>query len=239
MFRNGKFNISLDIDATLACTDDVPLDNTSTFESLELYTNPERASIRSRFYVLDMVDVMGQIGKGKRMRMWGVTRPYLHEFLQFCESYFNHTIIWSAGKPKYVEAMTDILFPEIKFQPSMVFNSLDCDIGKSHVYKPLFDIFNREELNGEVNETNIFHVDDRSDTFSKNVDNGIIIPPYSPQLQGSPDDIIASINKKDDTLLQLMCWLSLPEVINCDDIRKLDKTNIFTTSVSEYIERLE
>lgn len=94
------------------------------------------------------------------------------------------------------------------------------------------------QLQGEANETNTLHIDDRDDTFSQNEHNGIKIPAYSPNLDGTPEEIIESILQPDDTLLKLMCWLSLLEVRNCTDVRKLDKSTIFTTSIADYMLKL-
>jgi len=69
------------------------------------------------------------------------------------------------------------------------------------------------------------------DTFHYNKDNGILIPPYEPELY--------EIHHEDHAFLQLMGWLSLPEVLNCEDVRLLDKNNIFKISISEYFHLLE
>jgi len=238
---HSKHSASLDIDATLACTDENSLDQRTTFESLELFTNPERASLRSRIYLLDMVDVSHRAGTGKRTRMWGVFRPYSKEFMKFCPSYFRHTNIFSAGRPKYVKAMAETLFLDVKSSPSVVFNSENCDIADDnrYVYKRLSDLTSQSALCGEVDEKSIFHLDDREDTISMNIGNGIVIPAYTPNLTGTPQQIINEILKPDVALLQLMCWLLLPEVMYCTDVRTLDKSTIFTTSVETYITQLE
>lgn len=234
-----EHSLSLDIDATLACTDENSLERAPTFESLELFTNPTRAHLRSRVYLLDMIDVTSEAGTGRRTKMWGVFRPYTKEFMQFCTTHLKHTLIFSAGRPKYVKAMSEVLFMDTEIPPSVIFDSEKCDIGKYHVHKRLSDIISDPSLCGEVDEKSIFHIDDREDTFSLNVGNGIVIPAYAPKLTGTPEEVIEEILKPDVALLQLMCWLSLPEVVNCEDVRTLDKSTIFTTSVEEYLQRLE
>lgn len=231
-------SLSLDIDATLACTDETYLENTPTFESLELFTNPKRAHLRSRVYLLDMIDVSGDVGTGKRVKMWGVLRPYATEFMNFCANHNKHTLIYSAGKPKYVDAMTKVLFVDSEIPPSVIYAADKCDIGTHHVYKPLSTILSEPEVCNEIDEKNTFHVDDRNDVTLYNKENGIVIPPYVPDLTGTVEEVIEEILKPDIALLQLMCWLSLPEVVNSEDVRTLDKSTIFTTSIESYMIQL-
>ena len=43
----------------------------------------------------------------------------------------------------------------------------------------------------------------------------------------------------DNSLLKVIAWLSLPKVKNSKDIRKLNKDNIFDTSLEDYKKMLK
>ena len=85
-----------------------------------------------------------------------------------------------------------------------------------------------------MNPKNTFVLDDRSETFSLNKRNGIQIPEFESDM--SIDDIC---NHTDCDLLKLMAWFSTKEVKECDDVRKLNKKNIFGKSLGEYREILQ
>ena len=87
---------------------------------------------------------------------------------------------------------------------------------------------------GLLNEKNTFHIDDRDDTYSSNPDNGVLIPEFYCDME-----VKSIANHKDNNLLKLIAWFSLPEVKKSKDIRNLDKTKIFTRSLDYYIKKLE
>ena len=205
----GK-NIVLDIDATLVHThgDD------GEYVNLKLFSDPKMIKHRGRIYTMNLRDVTSPPGTGEELKLYGIYRPWLREFLDFCFKYFDNIVVWSAGKKKYVEKMCELMFTDRK-------------------KKPLTKLYNDPRTNGMFNETNTYVVDDRDDTFALNKDNGVLIPEYEADLN------IKGINKKDENLLKFMAWLMLPENKDCNDIRKLPKKKIFKTSKDIYMKLLK
>jgi len=233
MSKKTKFSISLDLDNTLVCSNE----DMNAFEKLELYSNPENAILRSRVYTISMLDVADTSGTGCKTFMWGAYRTHLKKFLNFCENYFLHCNVYSAGLPKYVESIVEVLPCSEDFQPTITFNRTDCimkpdEYGNLITNKPMDKYYSHDIYQNEIKEETTFHVDDLEETFCRDPYNGILIPAYRPSF--TKEGILAD----DDALLKLMAWLSLPEVMNCTDIRTLDKSKIFTTSLQEYELRL-
>lgn len=225
MAKKSKFSISLDLDNTLVCS----TEDMNSFEKLQLYSNSHNAMLRSRVYQVSMVDVVSTIGSGVKTSMWGIYRPHLKTFLNFCNEYFTHCFVYSAGLPKYVDAICEILPSSDNFQPSIIYNRTHCiTTPEGEVNKPLTKFYENYYLDPIVTPKTLLHLDDLEETFSLNVLNGIQIPAYSPSF--TREGILAS----DDSLLKLMAWLSLPEVMECNDVRQLDKSKIFSTSLDEY-----
>jgi len=203
--------IVLDLDNTLIYT----ADDEKIFESLELYTNPRNTRLRSRIYYFELVDVVDKPGTGELTKMWGVLRPHVYEFLEFCFEYFQNVIVWSAGQKKYVHAICDFLFNEIGKQPNIIYTYEDCDRVHNYIIKPLTKFPN-------IPIETIVALDDNESTFSRNKDNGLHIPPYEPEV--NYNEIMAD----EDALLHLMDWFRSSEVYYSTDIRKPDKTYCFT-----------
>jgi hypothetical protein len=206
--------IVLDLDSTLLHT----CDDMGVWDSLEIYTNPRNAKLRSRVYYFDLIDVTEKIGTGSKTVLWGVLRPHVHTFLRFCHDYFENIIVWSAGQKKYVHAICDFLFQEFDKQPVVIFSYENCEIGSNYIYKTLSK-FQNGEINIPINT--MYALDDYDATFSKNKDNGLHIPPYEPEFDYN------GIMEDDKTLLNLMYWLTNPEVMNATDVRRLDKSACF------------
>jgi hypothetical protein len=206
--------IVLDLDSTLLHT----CDDMGIWDSLEIYTNPRNAKLRSRVYYFDLIDVTEKIGTGSKTVLWGVLRPHVHTFLRFCHDYFENIIVWSAGQKKYVHTICDFLFQEFDKQPVVIFSYENCEIGSNYIYKTLSK-FQNGEVNIPINT--MYALDDYDATFSKNKDNGLHIPPYEPEFDYN------GIMEDDKTLLNLMYWLTNPEVMNASDVRKLDKAGCF------------
>jgi hypothetical protein len=219
----GK-NIVLDIDATLVHThgDD------GEFLNLKFISNPEMLKYRKRIYSMELHDVTTDPGEGEILKLYGVYRPYLKEFLDFCFEYFDNIVIWSAGKKKYVEKMCELMFIDRKKQPLVIYTWDDTDIYDNCIRKPLKKIYEDKRLNVDMNEKNTYVVDDRDDTFGLNKNNGILIPEFEVPLS------VEGLKHKDENLLKLMAWLSTDEVKNSEDIRMLKKNKIFTTSIKDY-----
>lgn len=222
---NTKKNIVLDIDATLVHTHG-ELDN---FKMLKVYDPKTQMELRKKVYTMVLVDVSTEPGEGEVTELSGIYRPYLKEFLDFCFNYFDNVVIWSAGKKKYVEKMCELMFP-LKNQPILIFNYDDCESDENDfITKPLEKIYRHKNCKGKLSTKNTFVLDDREDTFSLNKRNGVLVPEFESDM--SLEDIH---HHKDNNLLKLMAWLSTKEVKESTDVKKINKSNIFTTSLQEY-----
>ena len=228
MNGNGK-NIVLDIDATLVHTHG----DMDDFKMLRVYGNDEQLDMRKKVYNMRIIDVSDVPGEGEVTDLAGIYRPYLREFLEFGFSYFDNIVIWSAGKKKYVEKMCEYMFP-LKKQPILIFNYDDCEGDENNlIIKPLDKIYNHPACKGKLFPENTFVLDDRSETYSMNKRNGIQIPEFESDM--SVEDIC---NHPDVEFLKLMSWMSTKEVRESDDVRKLNKKNIFSRNLKEYREIL-
>jgi hypothetical protein len=221
----GK-NIVLDIDATLVHThgDD------EEYLNLNLFTNPKMLKYRGRTYCMSLTDVTSPPGTGEEMKLYGIYRPYLKEFIDFCFEYFDNVIVWSAGKKKYVEKMCELIFTDRNKQPLLVYNYDDCVIYDDYIRKPLSKLYEDPRTKGMINENNTYVLDDRDDTFALNKGNGVMIPEYEATLN------VKGLNKDDDNLLKFMAWLSMDENKSSKDVRKLNKKRIFKISEQEYLD---
>ncbi|MEM2987273.1 MAG: HAD family hydrolase [Nitrososphaerota archaeon] len=215
--------IILDIDHTLVCSHD----DKKILEDFGIFTDPNLYYIRDRFYFLSF-------SERKKVSFWGITRPFLKEFLVFCFSYFKIVSIWSAGKKDYVHSIVRHIFKDLP-QPHVVFTYDDVEFtldGK--ILKPIIKMAQSNPvLEYHMRLDNTFCVDDNPMTFLLNKDNGILIPPYNPPLN------IKAISRDDPSLIQLKYWLLQPTVMNSTDVRELDKTEIFTIPVEEYKKKLK
>jgi len=224
-----KKNIVLDIDATLVHThgDD------DDYINLKLFSDPRMLKYRGRTYSMKLQDVTSPPGTGEEMKLYGIYRPYLGEFIDFCFKYFDNVIVWSAGKKRYVEKMCELMFTDRHKQPLIIYNYNDCEIYDDYIRKPLKKLYNDPRTKGMLNEKNTYVLDDRDDTFSLNKDNGIMIPEYITPLS------VKGINKRDENLLKFMAWLMTPENKESNDIRNLNKKKIFKTSKDDYMNLLD
>ena len=212
-----KHSIVLDLDETLVHS----CENMDKLKNLAIYTDPTLLDLRSRIFRLALDDMFVEPGAGVRTSLWGVTRPYLTQFLSFCFAYFDVVAIWSAGQPKYVAAVVDAIFRDVR-PPHIVYDYDDCIMDNNDPKKPLIKmILTEEDLGDYMSLAHTFVLDDRETTFSQNPDNGIIIPAYVPEAT------IEAIREEDRSLQQLMIWLMRAEVMQAEDIRTLDKTEIF------------
>jgi len=217
-------NIVLDIDATLVNThgDD------GDYFNMKFITDTKMQKHRKRIYSMNLKDVTSMPGEGEEMKLYGVYRPYLREFLDFCFEYFDNVIIWSAGKKKYVEKMCEIMFVDKKRQPMVIYSWDDTKIYNDCIRKPLVNLYDDKRTKGLLSEKNTFVIDDRDDTFGLNKSNGILIPEYEVDMS------LEGLQTKDENLLKLMAWFLIKDVQDCTDVRPLNKKRIFTTSTNDY-----
>lgn len=210
--------MSFDLDLTLINT----WAEIENLGKLDVFTGKNRP-LRERIYTIDLHDVVTDPGEGVYSRMWGAYRPGWPRFYTFCRAYFKHIVIWSAGQPKYVDAIVDLLFPDPAFQPVLIYNYNHCvRVDEYTIHKPLKKIYEDSRTKGIITPEKTFVLDDRDDTFSLNKGNGILIPAYEIKPRES------HIMKDDTRLLELEKWLSLAHVANCKDVRTLDKSKIFS-----------
>lgn len=223
--------IVLDLDETLVHT--VSNEDYNLFEKLRLLDDPTLMNLRSRLYKMSTIDTMALPGTGTVDNFWGVMRPHLKEFLIFCFSYFRIVAIWSAGQKKYVESVVDYIFRDVRL-PHIVFTYNNCKKTKDgFIIKPLVDIINADSKVGKsISIDKVFVVDDRDSTYVENPGNGVLIPAYIPPIT------VDGMTTEDPALVQLMYWLSLSNVKYAKDVRQLDKTQIFKTSIFEYAKML-
>src|SRR5439155_1317619 len=104
--RTNK-SIVLDIDETLVHTFEG--DCQTKFQQLNLMDDPALIDLRSRLYVLPLVDLSKTGNSGVNL-YWGVMRPSLRDFLRFCNKYFQNVCIWSAGHRDYVHGVCNQIF---------------------------------------------------------------------------------------------------------------------------------
>jgi hypothetical protein len=201
-------NLVLDIDHTLLCTSV----NLEEFQNVDIYS-PEYLSVRSRIY-------SGQINyEGNNFSYWGILRPHLTEFLQYCFKRFQLVIIWSAGEKRYVHEMVKILFRDLP-QPHLILTREDCLWTEKNVSaKPLFRLTQEYKM---INENNTLFIDDLENNFSFNRSNGIVIPAYHPLLSSLKDD-------QDNILLLLLKWLDTTNVRCNNRLNLVDKRRIFSS----------
>jgi len=215
--------IVLDLDETLVHTNA----NMEELKELGLLTDPKLVDLKRRTYQLSLDDVVYKKGTGIKTLMWGITRPHVKEFLIACFSYFKVVAVWSAGKKKYVHAIVDYLFKDIK-RPHVIFTREDCDSTTNNLLiKPLLKMINNEPgLNKYMSLDNTFILDDRTSVYDTvNPNNGIQIPAYRPGFN------IRSLRTDDIAFKQLIMWLTKPKVMDSENVRELNKTEIFETNI--------
>lgn len=197
----GK-TIVLDIDETLV--------NSKESHDL-LKTIPlDKPEVMKSFYSLILPDYY---------HIWGLMRPGCKDFLRFCFDYFDKVLVWSAGEKNYVETITYRLFEGLP-EPDGVFSRSLCGMEDGNTTKPLLKLSHHYP---DINLTNILILDDREHNFIDcNPYNAIHIPPFKPY---------DNLSGQDKALYQVMEWLLRPEVRTSSDVRKLDKSGIFTQPV--------
>jgi len=153
-----------------------------------------------------------------------IKRPHLDKFLNFIFRYFEHVIIWSAGRKDYVQKVVEHLLKYDHQYPDLVFSRDEATyVDNKDYHKPISTIqLKHPEL---VDYKNTLFVDDKEDNFRNFPRNGIAIPRFDSD-EDNPYD------EKDDMLMRLVDWLMSPSVISSKDVRNLKKENIFKNPAS-------
>lgn len=148
----------------------------------------------------------------------GLKRPGLDKFLHFAEKYFDTIIVWSAGTMAYIKPIVNFIFKGHRY-PKLVLSRDQLHYGETpeDYYKPLEVV--AKYINIDTRRT-VF-LDDKLDNFRKDPGNGFNIPVYKAK-KGK------RFSSSDEHLYSLMEWLMQDKVRQCQDIRLLDKTDVFT-----------
>jgi hypothetical protein len=185
---------------------------------MEMITDPITLQYRKNFF-----DVPTDItASGKSPQSFGVFRPGLIEFLEYCFKRFQYVVLWSAGEDFYVKQVSQYFFSKTGRQPHLVCARSNCYLAENgahtkpihHLTKPLPGLFLH----------NAFFVDDNADNSFFNKDNHILISAFEPQCNSK--SVIKALSS-DHALYDLIEWFESDEVKLSTDIRKLDKTTIF------------
>jgi len=202
---NSK-NIILDLDETLVHTMDVRL---PTGKEGRLLTE----KYKDKLYIIDTVTV-NNTNQIKYEKLWGLTRPGLNEFMNFCFNNFNYVIIWSAGTERYVKDTVNRTLCDLKC-PRYVFTQKDCYADEEgYLSKPISYLkSNNPELIG-LDLNNTLLIDDRKSNFESEPHNGIQIPEFNP-------------DKEDIALYDLIKWFKSNDFRRSIDVRTLNKKSIF------------
>lgn len=215
----------LDLDETLVSS----YENPNFIDEYKIYSFPE---IYHQFhYPSPITYSVSLINHEGTNHIWGLHRPYLHEFLTYIEPYFDNIIVWSAGVEDYVLYITHDIFYNFGHQmPKIIWSRNNCAKTDDDLFhKPIKFVTKAVEVNQyiQIDPQLTLVIDDRGHTFRENPHNGILIPPYRPGKRKNPtlDDLL---DRSDIALLQLMKWLESPEVKYATDYRVLDKSKIFT-----------
>lgn len=221
----------LDLDKTLIySSNDLHL-----IKELELHTNPKNMDLRSKIYSFTLIDSIPEsFGKGEKIYMFGMYRPYLREFVNFITNYFKHIYIYSAGQFKYVHSLVDRIFEHSEIKPKIIYTIEECEkCSDGGLTKPLRKLFNNINSDGATPENTII-IDDIDKMFINDKFNGIVIPEFTTNFTANNIRFHTDVS-----LLQLMFWFLSEEFMSCKDVRILDKSYIFKTSIETYIKKIE
>jgi len=219
-----ELTVVLDLDETLVHT----FENMNDYNNFKQFNDIRFLDLMTRSYVIEMNDVSTIIGQGYNEKLWGITRPYVEEFLKFAFGYFKYVIVWSAGLDRYVQQIVEKIFSRID-RPDVIYGRSKCSKGTTDDnrvfnHKPLARLIKEQNL--DIDMSKIILVDDKLYSFTDNPDNSIFIPGYI------PEPTINSMRIEDTELVKLMYWLLDDNVMYTNDIRLIDRSNIFDQNIS-------
>ena len=205
-----KLNLVLDVDATMVCT-------TGDSETLgEIFTNPKHLALRRRVYNICKEE---EPGTGECDEIFGVLRPHLFEFLFFSIGYFSNIFVWSSGESEYVHPICEFIWSNLPTVPTDILTNDHCPADKKgNLGKPLQILCDKYPY---VTLKNTLIIDDLKQNGKSNPNNLIQIPKFDPK------PTIKEFNQDEQSFLDIMDFLEDPVVMNCKDIRDIDKSNIF------------
>lgn len=221
-------SIVLDLDETLIHTMSDCYDEKGSLkiaDNLGLFRNPKLSDITNRIFKTNLDDPTTPRGTGVKLTCWGIKRPHLVTFILFCFEYFRTVNIWSAGKRDYVQKIADDITRHMPYDFDVVYTYDDVEKKKGEIYKPLRKMVSNNPHIGPIE--NLIIVDDRKEIFSENVDNGVLIPAYSPLFS------VTNLRMDDVNLMKLQEWLSRDDVRNAEHISNVPKSGIFKYTIEE------
>jgi hypothetical protein len=236
-----KLNVVLDLDRTLLLThpdkdsseNEGGEDPKAKYNNLKLFSSAKNKSLRNKVYVVTMYNLTGDC-TGQDDKMYGVYRPYLQEFLDFLDEECDNVIVWTAGIRSYGYAITQNIFLKSKKKPILVYTKINRGYEFESSVKPLRDLYNDPICKEKgITSKNTIIIDDNPDTFIRNKDNALFISEFDCDIKKK--DIL---EHEDDDLLKAIRWMQTKVVRECTDIRKVNKENVFKTSIEEYDELL-
>lgn len=198
--RRSKIILVLDIDETLVHSKDKS--ESGEFHDLCLQSDPTKLTVRSSCWHL----------RFKNSEMWSLKRPYLDKFINFALHTFDKVIVWSAGTYQYVHKVVKFIFRGT-CGPDLILCRDNCVKVDDVWTKPLTEL---DKYIPGINLDHVLIIDDRSDVCEDNPNNAIIVEKYKPK--SSKDKSF----ERDDTLKRLIDYFNRPEVLTCDDVRKLE-----------------
>ena len=152
-----------------------------------------------------------------------VKRPGLDAFLRFCETYFDCIIVWTAADCEYGHSMVREIYRDHR-RPDLILTRDDVERydedGDMISFKPLRVI--NAMRPGMIDLSWTFILDDTYTNFREDPGNALHIPQFMPDIE----DPFAG---DDRCFLHLMEWLQRDEVRNAPDVRRLDKSSIFSS----------
>lgn len=211
----------LDLDETLISS----YENPTFLEQYMIYLNPQ---IYEKFHYPPITYSTSLMNHDGPTDIWGLQRPFLHEFLHYCENYFDNIIVWSAGIKPYVEYITHDIFRNYGHQlPRIIWSRDHCANYGNLYHKPIQKLI---DSGMPLDPKMTLIVDDRNHTFMDNPKNGILIPQYRPGKNNARKmpNLYDLLNRDDISLIELIRWFELPEVKYATDYRLLDKSKIFS-----------
>ena len=199
-------NLVLDLDQTLICSV-----NNSDINIKRLKMFNEYNDLKYKIYYFGDSDDL----------IWGCIRPGLQDFIKWATEYFNECIVFSAGSSLYVKEIVRVIWNECDLPyPKIIFSRERCTGEKENTHKIMDNLFNYDVAKSlNITKYNTVILDDNLITVSKNPDNSIFIPPFSPNFSRNG---IANVD--DDVLPRVREWFeSLPKMNKKFDIRKYKK----------------
>lgn len=215
----SRLKVLLDLDSTMiyAIFDPNDIDN--------ILNHPRYQQIKDRIFVCTLVDSLDDsiFGTGSLTRVMFILRPHARTFLKFLDDNVDTIGIWTAGNFRYARAIEYYLFPpdavhKSKYQYEF-YTREHCDIMSDSDGCTVLKEFKARN----IDLTTSIIIDDRPDTFSKNLENGILIPRYE------PEHIFEDIIRDDRSLLELIDWFKRSGILSCKDVRTVNKTRIFSS----------